>query len=345
MEYGKLIKRAFQVTWRHKILWVFGFLAALFGGQANGRFGNNLSYTFNQTGATNWQDWWQQFLQRGDWSGRGMPDWLTSRMQTLPGILVAGLVVIIIIAVVVCILGILVRYTSLGALIGSVDEIEQAHAISFKGGFRRGWGRLLRLFGIDLLLGLAGLAGAIVVLLATAVGALVAAGPLLLTGTYRGWLTAIAVVWAVIAGLVVVLFFIACVVALGGLMTVLREYAFRACVLGLQGVGASIRAAIALLKARFHESLVTWLILAGINLALGILAIPLSLLGVGGVLVPTLAIRGLTESTPAALAAIVPFALVAVLVALVIGGLYLVFQSSVWTLAYREINKPTAAVE
>jgi hypothetical protein len=263
-------------------------------------------------------------------------------LQRMGGWLVAGLAVIAAIALVVGILGILVRYTSLGALIGLVDGVEKAQTISFKAGFKRGWGRLLRLFAIDLLLALAALAGVLVVLLAGAIGGFVAAGPLLLAGAHNGVLTALGIVWAVLLGLVVALVFIAAMVALGGLVTVVREYAYRACILELNRVGPSIRAGLALVRSRFRESLITWLMLVGINLALGIVAIPLSLLGVGGVLLPPMAMMGLTESAPAAVATAIPLLLLVAAVSVFLGGLYLVFQSSVWTLAYREITAPAA---
>ena len=32
MPYGSILRRALDITWRHKILWVFGVILAVFGG-------------------------------------------------------------------------------------------------------------------------------------------------------------------------------------------------------------------------------------------------------------------------------------------------------------------------
>ena len=49
-------------------------------------------------------------------------------------------------------MGIIVRYTSLGALAGMVNDIEDREETSFRAGLSIGWARLLRLLGIDLVL-------------------------------------------------------------------------------------------------------------------------------------------------------------------------------------------------
>ena len=37
-DFGGTLRRAWQITWKHKILWLFGLLSALAGGRANLNF-------------------------------------------------------------------------------------------------------------------------------------------------------------------------------------------------------------------------------------------------------------------------------------------------------------------
>ncbi|GAG65858.1 unnamed protein product [marine sediment metagenome] len=48
MDYGEIIRRAWNITKKYKYLWVFGFILALFGG-GGGYSSNNLSNSFQYT--------------------------------------------------------------------------------------------------------------------------------------------------------------------------------------------------------------------------------------------------------------------------------------------------------
>ena len=50
MDYGKVLSRAWEITWRWKALWILGFLAAL--GRGGG--GGNYSYRID---SSDWGDW------------------------------------------------------------------------------------------------------------------------------------------------------------------------------------------------------------------------------------------------------------------------------------------------
>ena len=45
MDYGRVLTRAWEITWRWKILWILGFLAALGSGSGGG---GSSSYTTRQ---------------------------------------------------------------------------------------------------------------------------------------------------------------------------------------------------------------------------------------------------------------------------------------------------------
>jgi hypothetical protein len=47
LDFGGTLRRAWQITWKHKVLWIFGILSALAGSRANLNFGGNRGPRFN----------------------------------------------------------------------------------------------------------------------------------------------------------------------------------------------------------------------------------------------------------------------------------------------------------
>ena len=88
-----------------------------------------------------------------------------------------------------------------------------------------------------------------------------------------------------------------------------------------------------------------WLLLLGINIALGILAIPLAMLGAGGLAAPALVVFGVTRSQPAAFLSALPGVIGIILLSALLGGVYLTFRSAVWTLTFRELRPEETPAE
>ncbi len=74
MDFGEILSRAWKIIWNHKILWLFGFLAALGGGGGNGsdgsggsgiqyNFPNNGGPDFNFRQFDNAPQWFQRFFE------------------------------------------------------------------------------------------------------------------------------------------------------------------------------------------------------------------------------------------------------------------------------------------
>lgn len=135
MDYGRLITRAFQITIRHRFLWILGILAGGGGG------GGGFNY--------------------GDVSGDGGPppealqrslDWLLAHFYV---IILIGIILLLIF-----VFFIVVSVMANGGLIASVAGIEGRQSVSFWKGMRAGYHAFWRLFAIGLLLFLA-IAGAI----------------------------------------------------------------------------------------------------------------------------------------------------------------------------------------
>ncbi|HUV95068.1 MAG TPA: hypothetical protein VMX14_09590 [Anaerolineae bacterium] len=327
MEYGRIVRRALDITWRHKVLWVFGIAAALFGGGRSGGGGGGGSGgggVQSVIGSGDFERWWPQTPP---------PNW-----ETIIPILVGIGVIALVVGFLVLVVSIIVRYTSLGALAGMVDEVERTEGTSFKSGVKRGWACLLRLFAIDLLIGIVVFVIVMALLVLGIIGVLLASAPAALlfqAGTGAG---VAGILWAVAVGLVLLLAFILVGLALSAVVTLIREFAFRACILDGKGVFGALGEGIALTRNRSREAVLMWLIMVAINLALGLVSIPFALLGVGAMLGPALLAFSATRSPLAAAGVALPFLFVIALASAAIGGIYLTFRSAVWTLTYRELR-------
>jgi hypothetical protein len=345
MDYGRTIKRAIEIVWRHKILWVFGVAAALFGASSHGGGGrgfNMLQYNINSGDIARWQRS-MPFLP-----GAPLGPW-GSRMSFDPGVIGPILVAIAAVAVVIgfalLIIGIIVRYTSLGALVGMVDEVEGKEKTTFRSGLHIGWRKFLRLFAVDLIIGTVMFGVVMVFMVFIGIGLLVAILPAVAMARAEGAMVAVGVIWGVGIGLVMLIVIIALAVVIGAVVTLVREYAFRAAVLDDQGVFASLGKGIALMRTHRRESVSMWLLLLVINLGLGLLAIPLGIAMGVGIAGPAALAFGLTKSAGVAVVISLPIVLGVILLAILVGGVYLCFRSAVWTLTYRELRGKGALAE
>lgn len=134
LDFGSAMRRAWQITWNHKILWIFGILSALFAGRASFNFnsGPRFPNTFNPTN----------------------PD-VFPRLQGLfpnldPNVIIAiglGLAcVFVIIAIVLYVLHVIGR----GGLIAGIQLAEAESPVTFG----QAWGAGIQHFWTVLLIGL-----------------------------------------------------------------------------------------------------------------------------------------------------------------------------------------------
>ena len=320
MDHGKVLKRAWHIVWRYRALWVFGFILAL----TAGRGPNN----------------WVQYSFRGeDFSSRGIHlDRLPSNIGSIQLAIGIGLACLIVLLIIVTAIA---RYVAETALIRMVDHHEETGQKRSVGqGFRMGWSRsAFRLFLIDLVIGLP-VAVAFILLF------LLAASPLLLWATESTAAGAMGTALAVGLGLLVVL--LAIVVAL--ILSVLKPFFRRVCVLAGLGVTEAIRQGYAMVRHDLKDVGLMWLITFGLRIGWGILMIPVVLLllvvsgAVGGLLallaggLTGLAFEGPMPWIVAAVVGIPVFIVVMVAPLAFLGGLFEVFLSSTWTLTYRELQ-------
>ncbi len=320
MDHVQVLKRAWHIVWRYRALWVFGFILALTtsGGSGGGGGANTgAQYSFDR-----------------------IPPGAVSTLVTI-GIVLACLIVLLIIV------GAIARYVAETALLRMVDDHEetgQKHSV--RQGFRMGWSRsAFRLFLIDLVIGLP-VAVAFILLF------LLAAAPLLLWATESTAAGAMGTALTFGLGLLVIL--LAIVVAV--ILSVLKPFFRRVCVLEGLGVTESIRQGYAMVRHNLRDVGLMWLITFGLSIGWAILMIPivLVLLAVSGALggvsallaggLTGLALEGAAPWIVAAVVGIPVFILLMVVPLSLLGGLFEVFLSSTWTLTYRELRAKAAPI-
>jgi hypothetical protein len=330
MNYGALLRRAWEITRKYRVLWLFGILVALTAGGTS----PNTSWQTNSADfrTDNWPNWLpgqEQFRQFGEQVTNIDPG-------AIMGILIACCCLLLIFALV----ALIVQYVARVALIRSVNQIEETGvAPTWRQGFGLGWSnRAFRLWLLEFLLGILFVVG-VTLLLA------LAASPLLLLLARNEVATVIGIVLTALLGLPVLLVIVVAVV----IVSVLGQFWSREIALADRGIGEAFSRGVALVRARLKDVGVFWLLMAGINIAFSIVLIPVFfvLLGlavlVGGGL--GFALFSATQNIVPALAVGLPvFLLLLGIPMTLIGGLFETFKSSAWTLVYRDVAPPAPPV-
>jgi hypothetical protein len=310
MDLAYTLRRAWEITRRHKALWLFGFLVSL--GTVSTRFSTSSSR-------------WEQL-------SRELPpevqpvvsDFLSSPYFT---VLVVFLVLLgLAVGVGLTLLGALGR----AALVEQTQAAEDRGAVSLRDGWQAGQRHLWPVFFIRLLLGLP--AGVV-----TLVGALPMLGmALLLAGQEQPEV--------VIPGILAVEFTLfACflpAVCLAVLLSVpfslLQRLAVRACVLQGYGVRQSIARAWTMLREHLGALALVWLILLGVNIGVMlVILLPLTL--------ATMAL--ITAALLTTLISPLLFAVLALLIGVLawlvgaaVNSVVETLTSAAWTLSYRDLT-------
>ena len=307
-----VLRRSRRVSWRHKRLWLLGFVT-------------NLGIAGTRLGVASRSVWERAARELPPDLARAVLRFLNSPYFT---------VVVVALGLLVVLAGIgLMLLSSVGraALVGQVQTAEERGAVALRAGWREAKLHLWPVFLLRLLLGiptmLATVAGGIITLLWTLPA---------LTG--RAWPDGDLVAQATtrVAALVCLVPAIGLLLLASVPLGLLRRLALRAYVLEGLGVRQSIRRGVETARGHFGATLLLWLVqlgvtigaavLLGLPLAFGATALSLAALAVG--FVSLLWSIGLTF-------------LVGVLVwlaAAVVSGLVEVFVSAMWTLAYREMH-------
>ena len=328
MQYSALLSRAWNIIWRNKIIWVFGFLAALGSGGGGANFnyrGNGRNFNIplpGQPGAGNLPPGVERFL---------------TRLLTDQTLLITIAVAIVCIGVLIGLVLALVSALGHGGMVEMVREADETERTRFGAGWNTGLRRIFPVFLIRFLLGLP----PAIFILAGLVPFLAALIPLITQSGSRGAGGLFA------GGIMAALFgcFVpACCISV--LLTiplgVLETLSIRALVLEDRGIWGGIRRGWAILTGNLGEVAVVWLIFLLIGIGIGIV------IGLPVAAVAVVAIVPLALMTAAAPIFAIPLILVIILIALLSAALRSIveaYTSAVWTLAYRQwIARPAPIV-
>lgn len=314
MNYMEIIKRAARITWRYKVLWILGILLALSGGGGGGGGGSGMNFGGNGGGMAppvfpNWS----------------MPD---------PGVIAGFVLLCCCLLLILIVILTIVQYVARTGLYRAVDQIEETSAApTWREGLRLGWNnRAVRMFLLDLIVGIAIFLAAMLVLV-------VAAAPLLLLVFDNQVLR----IFGIVATLSLELLMILMIVVAAIIISVLQQFWRRQIALNDRTIGEALSLGTEMARRKAGDVAVFWLLMAVIGIAFAIVLIPvvigLSLVGGGLGFGLGYAVYALTNSIGWAVLAGLPIFLVILgIPLLLVQGVYLVFESSAWTLVYRDLR-------
>jgi hypothetical protein len=366
MNLNTILKKAWQILWNYRALWLFGAVLGLVGPKVFypgpwSSWENNdqwtkivlnstttiqvpgIDMTIDLTAPGGFRiitpdvTSWHEFDDLIDQLDR------EASINLRPILIEIGLIFGILL-----ILGVLARYITETAVIRMVDETEQTgRRLSVWRGLRRGFSfRAGRLFLLDLVI------GALVAVALILVFGLVNVPILLAIGSSEVILITAGLVTF---GLLLLAFFVFLIVSV--LLSLVMQPIRRSCILEQQSLWASIRQGIMLTRHHLKEVSTLWLLWIGIRLVwvplsvmVLILLLPFLLLtiplgiplsGLPAALVAAVAALFWGGATPwimGGLAGLPIFLVVIVSPLLFVSGLVQIYMSTIWTLTYRDLR-------
>jgi len=295
MDFGEVLSKAWQIIWKHKVLWIFGILTSCGGGSsASGNSG------------------WRTSVQRNDWNFQPMvnniPEW---QIALIIAIFLLVIFVLVVLAVFLSTVG------RIGMIRGTVQGDRDAERLSFSELFSGSLPYFWRVFGLNLLVGLAFALAVIIVVVPLAVSII-------------GWICLIPLICVL--------------VPIGWFVSVLTEQANIAIVTENLGLVDGLKRGYEVLISNLGPMIIMWLILGiGFSLVGGlIIGLPIffiigpavigAISGNNNVLSGGLVVTGLC------LVAYLPVFIVA-------NGILQGYIRSAWTLTYLRLTGKRPAVE
>jgi hypothetical protein len=295
MDFGEVLSKAWQIIWKHKVLWIFGILASCGGG----------SSASSNSG-------WRSSIEQNGWDYQPMinniPEW---QIALIVGIILLAVLFLVVLVIFLSTIG------RVGMIRGTVQADRGADRLAFGELFSGSLPYFWRVFGLNLIVGLAFALAVIIVVVPLAIS---------------------------IIGLVCLIPLICLLVPIGWFVSVLTEQANIAIVTENLSLMDGLKRGYEVLRANLGPMIVMWLILVlGVSLVGGlIIGIPIALI-VGP------AVIGAFSGNETALGGgllVSGLCLVAYLpVMIVANGILQSFIRSAWTLTYLRLTGKRPAVE
>ena len=347
MEYGRLIRDAWAITWHYRFLWFFGLLA----GSGSAMLGSSGMHSNSSSGPP------QQFRPAMDAAWPGIEAWATANI--IPLIALGGLLIAAIVGLIVA------SFIARGGMAQATSDLATGRSASFASAWRAVVRYFWRYVGLMLVLIGAGL------LVLAAFGMVVAAGflPATLTGSAAegiglGVVVAAAAVatfvtfvldltrtnttprWRVAVGATLfALPIIPLLVVVALALSIVVVFAERAIAVENLGPLDALKYGWRLMRTHLAESVMTWLINAGLALVSGIVSAA-ALIGCVAALAAVGALLFTTGGLSAPLFAYLGVGGVLLVAgALIVTAITNTFFWSYWTLVYLRLSGRSLAAE
>ncbi|HVF24433.1 MAG TPA: hypothetical protein VNA23_01005 [Anaerolineales bacterium] len=305
--FGEILTRAWQIVWKHRVLWIFGILASC------GRGGSS----FNGTGSSQGDGWFD--------TPSDLPLQLMQFLQTIEENLTAFIVITV---AVVCIIWIITIFLSTIGKIGLIRGTSQldggAEGLIFGQLFSESMPYFWRIFGLSFLLGLPVIVVVMVLAAGLAVFAVSAS-----SGSDAGTVGSIALI-PILMG---------CICALIPIMLVIHmitRQAENAIVLENMDVMPALSRGWDIFRKNLGPIVIMAIILAVINFAAGlIITIPIIIVVLPAAI--AFAVGEAQNWTPLAIAGVCLCLYIPI--SLLLNGIAIAYTESAWTLTYRRLTR------
>jgi hypothetical protein len=309
MSYGDILKRAWNVTWRYKALWVLGLFV---GGASYSNSGANTSSTTPSSLASGNTAVVQSFLAQWGW------------------LIVLGVFVALILGLAIAVIALAAR----GGLIHLVNEAEEGRPVKLGAGWRAGFSKWGRLFGVSLLVALPLLVIVLIIAVVVGVSAFSAFGAYMSSGSTRTLLSTIA--GPLVGSVCLLLVLVAVAVILAVILGPVSALALRYVMLQDRHVIESLKQGWSDLWSK-RGAFLMFLVMFGIGIGVAIVfAIVAGILGVPALLISG-AQSAFSGTAPAAGAGSAWLGFVG-LIMLVPAAVYGTFVEASWTIFFRRMT-------
>jgi len=303
--FGEILTRAWQITWKHKVLWIFGILASCSnGGGGGGGGGGNTGYSTGPSDFDVPPELRQFFYQIGDFV-----NWVEDNLWLFIAIMILVALILILISVFLGTIG------RVGLIKGSFAAEQGAESLAFGELFSTSMPYFWRVFGLSFLIGIA---------------LLIIIVPIILIGVLS------------VVGIVCLIPIICLLIPVGFIVGIVIEQANRAIVLEDLSMFDGLRRGWEIARTNIGPMIIMALILFGITLVAGIIiAIPIFIVVFPTIF--AFAMGEGQSFTPVyiALACICLY----VPISLVLNGVVTTFAQSAWTLTYMRLSKKSETPE
>lgn len=230
MDYFGIVKKAYEITIKHKFLWIFGILAGGYGGIRSVSNMGNYSGTgtewqnsINNLNSLTFESFWSQY---------------------------GGLIISLgILVFIFCIIMFILNIVSQGGLVSSVAKLSKGEKSDFHDGFQVGFRNFWRVWAVNLIY--------FSMILISLLIWLAPAAVLAMTGGFI-----FALIWGILFFFVSLAFWI--------LIALISPYSIRVVILEKLGIVASVRESLHFFRDHWGKVLLMYLIVIGFGMAFGL---------------------------------------------------------------------------